>query len=400
MAVAEIGDLEHALDLALKVDLAAADPVDRRAAVAALGRLESKFTALQAEIVGEYDAKKDWVRAGHRSPAVGVRETAKVPAPSAHRAVAVARSLREMPLTADALRHGSLSTAHAMRLRKTATRPAFAGDGERLLVAKAATLTWSEWLKTVAYWEQLADDETSDPADPDPRDTRAEFHAHRTLDGRGDLIGTLGPVGFEAFEEALHRIERELFQADWRDAVEQHGKDATSADMRPPAQRRAAALVEMAHRAMSAPKDGKRPLPLVVIHTDPDTLNAELARVLDIEPPELLGTPRMCETDAGTVIGPSAMMREALAGTIRRLVHTSRSHVLDYGREVRLFTGPLRQAIIHAARTCTEPGCDTRASRCEIDHRQDWNTGGHTRADNAQPLCRGDHRHKPRTDPG
>ena len=304
MAVAEIGDLEHALDMALKVDFGAAASHDRSSAVAVLGRLESKLTALSAEIVGEYDVKKDWVRAGYRSPAVGVRETANVPAPTAHRLVSVARSLRDMPITSESLRDGSINAAHAMRLRKTATRDAFAA-GEELLVGQAKTLTWSQWLKAVAYWEQLADDDDSDPADPDPRDTKAEFHANRTLDGYGELNGRLGPVGFEAFEEALHRIEREIFQTDWSDAVNRLGKDATTADIaRTPAQRRAAALVEMAHRATTAPKDGKRPLPLVVIHTDPDTFNSELARVLGIDAPDPLGTARRCETDTGTVIAP------------------------------------------------------------------------------------------------
>ena len=68
---------------------------------------------------------------------------------------------------------------------------------------------------------------------------------------------------------------------------------------------------------------------------------------------------------------------------------------------MRLFTGMLRQAIIHAARTCAADGCEERASRCEIDHIQPVAAaGGETKASNGRPLCRTDHRHRTRTDPG
>ena len=145
----------------------------------------------------------------------------------------------------------------------------------------------------------------------------------------------------------------------------------------------------------TAPKDAKRPLPLVVIHTDLDTFNRELARVLHVEAPAPLGTERVCELDSGSSIAPNEMIRLALHGTVRRLVCDSPSHVLDYGHDVRLFTGKLRQAIIHAARTCAAPGCEVRASRCEIDHVLPAAVGGRTESGNGRPLCTSDHRARP-----
>lgn len=401
MALAETIDVSEAIEILAKVDFGAVEPGERRRCLALVAQIEAQWTAAKAALIGEYDTKKDWAAVGHRSPAVGVGRTAKMPIPAARQAVSLGRALRRMPETQAALATGSITTMHAMRLRPTSKRPQFAAGGEAFLVEQASVLSWKDWLTAVNTWESYADDENAPDADGDPRDQHAYFNASALMDGMGRLDGVLGPVGFEAFEEALHRIENELFNDDWAEAVQRAGAAATPDDLsRTPAQRRAAALVEMAHRAMTAPANGKRSLPLVVIHTDPDTFNRELARVLGVEPPTPLGTARLCELDSGTAIRPSEMIRLALHGTVRRLVYTSKSHVLDYGTGVRLYRGALRQAIIHASRTCDEPECDVRASRCEIDHRQPAAVGGPTSAANGHPLCRPGHRHKSRTEPG
>jgi hypothetical protein len=46
--------------------------------------------------------------------------------------------------------------------------------------------------------------------------------------------------------------------------------------------------------------------------------------------------------------------------------------------------------------TCTFPGCQRRASRCDLDHRIPWESGGPTCPCNLQPLCRRHHRVKQR----
>ena len=404
MAVAEVTDLSDAMDIAVKVDFGASTPRDRRQAVASIARLESQLVALKAGVIGTFDRENDWAGYGYPSPATAVREIAKVPMRQARQSVSLARALRRMPRTAAALADGTLSTAHAMRLRVAAKRRTFA-QGEALLVEQASALRWSEWLEVVGYWESCADDaETDDPGDPgaaDRREAKARLSATKGFDGMGDIEGQLDPVGFEAFSEALRRIENELFDDEWRATKQRVGDGALPDNMpRTATQRRAAALVEMAHRAMTAPADGKRPLPLVVIHTDPDTFNRELARLIGVDAPEPLGTKRMHELASGTVIDPSAVIRAALHGEVRRLVYTTPSHVLDYGRAVRLFTGALRQAIIHAARRCVTEGCEVPASRCEIDHVIEWGDLGVTASDNGEPRCRPDHRHKSRRGPG
>ncbi|MEM9203879.1 MAG: HNH endonuclease signature motif containing protein [Actinomycetota bacterium] len=404
MAVAELTDLSDAMDVAVKVDFNACTPRDRRQALAAVARLESQMMALKGAVVDAYDRHHDWSGYGHPSAATGVRETAKMPMHAARQAVSLGRAVRGMPITWAALADGSLTTAHALRLRVAAKRAAFA-ESEALLVDQAKTLRWRDWLTAIAYWESLADDDESpDPGDPNALDSdeaKARLSVTQGFDGTGHIEGRLGPVGFEAFSEALRRIENDLFADEWRATKEQVGPDAVPADMpRTAGQRSAAALVEMAHRAITAPADGKRPLPLIVIHTDPDTFNRELARLIGVDEPEPLGTTRMHELASGTIVEPTAVSRAALHGDVRRLIYRSPSHVLDYGRAVRLFTGPLRQAIIHAARTCAAEGCEVPASRCEVDHVVEWDDHGVTAAHNAQPLCRADHRHKTKHGPG
>lgn len=402
MAVAELTDLCEAMDIASKVDFGTCTPRDRRHALRQLASLDAQLMVLKADVADAYDRRRDWAGFGFASPAVGVRETAHVPMAAARQWVGLGRAMRTMPLVRQALADAEITASHAQRLRASATRPQFGEWGEAFLLEQAGVLRWKDWLTVVDRFEQYADDENQPSKLPDP-DALPEHGTVQVseLPGGGELIAQLDKVGYEAVEEVLHRIEQELFWEEWKRLVDEHGLAATPSMMSTRAQRRARALVEMAHRAATAPKDGKRPLPVVVVHMDPDTLNRALARLLNVKAPESLGTSFMSELDSGRTIAPDEALRLALHGTVRRLVYESPSHVLNYGRDVRLFTGMLRQAIIHAARTCAADGCEERASRCEIDHIQPVAAaGGETKASNGRPLCRTDHRHRTRTDPG
>ena len=172
----------------------------------------------------------------------------------------------------------------------------------------------------------------------------------------GRIDAWLDPIGFTVFDEALRAIEREFFEEDWRLAREEYGPDATVEQLgRDAAQRRADALVEMAQRATTAPAGGKRPEPLVIIHTDAATFEAAVASLTrdDVEFPD----DRLCELDDGTVITPAEMVEQAILGHVRRIVFGGPGVLLDFGRSQRLFTGALRQAIQARDRRCGHDGC-------------------------------------------
>lgn len=67
----------------------------------------------------------------------------------------------------------------------------------------------------------------------------------------------------------------------------------------------------------------------------------------------------------------------------------SKGHVVDYGRKMRLFEGPARDAAKVLVRRCQHPGCDLPAGWSDIDHNIEWTDNGGTDQSNAGVLCSG-----------
>ena len=398
--MAELGDLSEAIGLAAKVDFAALPGAEVEASAELVQRLKAQLAGLEAEVIGAYDASMQWAAAGHRSAKVALRHRCRMHGGEAAGVVSLARALRSMPATSLALADGVITANHARRLARAATRPEFA-DAEAFLLDKAGSLSFRDFERAVAYWEQVVDEARrgDDPEPPDPREVNREVHVSKTLSDMTRVDAWLDPVGGATFGEVLRRIETELFDADWQQAKNEYG-DAVTVDRlwRTPAQRRADALVEMAVRAATAPAGGKRPRPLVIIHTDIDTFTTALSKYFGVQGPAPVGgVERLCELDDGTVISPNQMIEQALAGHVRRLVFESPGVILDYGRTQRLFTGALREAVCARDRECDHEGCEIPARQCEIDHIVDWDHGGHTNHRNGKARCTYHHRNwKPR----
>ncbi len=399
MALAELDDVGEAIGLAAKTDFAGLSGVEVEAAAEAVQRLKAQLAALEAEVVGAYEASMQWA-AGHCSVKVALRHRCRMFGGEAGAVVSLARALRSMPGTGLALADGVITVNHARRLARAASRPEFV-EAEAFLLGKAGSLSFKDFERAVAYWEQVVDEARrgDDPEPPDPREVNREAHVSKTLSDMTRVDAWLDPVGGAAFREALRRIEIELFDADWQQAKNEYGDRVTVDRLwRTPAQRRADALVEMAVRASTAPADGVRPLPLVIVHADIDTFTIALSNYLGVEGPAPVGgVERLCELDDGTVISPTQMIEQALAGHVRRLVFESPGVILDYGRKQRLFTGALREAVCARDRVCDHAGCEIPARQCEIDHMQEWDNGGHTSHRNGKARCSFHHRNwKPR----
>jgi hypothetical protein len=275
-----------------------------------------------------------------------------------------------MPATRAALAAGDISEAHAHRLA-TLNAPDVAApfvEAEGFLVGQARSMRWDDFMTATEYWLRCAREDTE--PDPDTRDRdHRKVHLSRGLRGTGVLSGELTPVARTIVGTELERREQELFDADWAEARARLGDAATVADLgRTPAQRRHDALVEMAVRSATAPKDGKRPRPLVSVLVGYD-------RFKDV-----------CELMDGTVVSPVTAGALLDEGVIERIVLDGPSRVLDLGR-ARSFTGAARRAVEVRDRRCTERGCDTPAGRCQVDHIWRYADGGPTRADNGRLLC-------------
>jgi hypothetical protein len=172
-------------------------------------------------------------------------------------------------------------------------------------------------------------------------------------------------------DNALRRIEAELFDADWAEARERRGEAAGVADLgRTAAQRRADAVVEMARRAGAVPEGARRPEPLFSVLVGYETFAG-----------------RMCELANGTVVSPGSLVHWLDEVWVERVVFDSPSRVIDVGAARRLFAGATRRAVQLRDRQCFHPPCTQPAEDCEIDHVEPWSAGGATVAANGRVAC-------------
>ncbi|HEX6423717.1 MAG TPA: DUF222 domain-containing protein [Acidimicrobiales bacterium] len=369
-----VSALVAAVDALVGVDADAVGDGELAAAMVSLRRVQARLGAVTAEFSAVFDARCVYADDGSRSAADWIATRCRLPKRQVSGEVRLGRRLRAMPVTAAALGAGDIGVAHARKLGALCANPRTAaefGAGEAVLVGHARTMRFDDFERICDHWR-----DTVDPDGPERRRGRDE--ALRRVDlspglgGVGLLEGYLTPVANAAVGGALERIEGELFAADWADARARHGESASVALLaRTGAQRRHDALVEMAHRAMTAPPDGKRPRPLVSVVVGHETFAG-----------------RICELAGGTVIAPGAVA-ELLGddGTlIERVVFDGPNRIVDISA-ARSFRGTLRRVLELKHRRCTHPTCDVPAHRCQGDHIVAWSHGGLTTQHNGQLQC-------------
>jgi hypothetical protein len=352
-----------------------------------LQRQKNRLLAGELGVVRAFERRGTWQVDGAKSAAGWLARKLRAPLPVMRRLTRLARRLPGLPATAQALAGGDISAEHAEALARVAGSPrravrdAFDAEVERSYVGYAIDNEFEDFADSLRVWQDWVDqDGAEDQADSDHE--ARHLHLSETIRGNWVLNGQLDPVVGAEVAEALRRIDRELFEADWADAKAVHGEDTRLEHLaRSPAQRRADALGEMARRASTAPKEGKRPRPLFVAHLGADSLK------------------RLCETALGTPITPGQLVPLITQADIERIVYAGESReVLDLGAKTRFFTGALRRAIQLRDRQCVEPGCRIPADQCEVDHDTPNSLGGPTNQFNGKCRCRTSHRHKSRTD--
>jgi hypothetical protein len=96
---------------------------------------------------------------------------------------------------------------------------------------------------------------------------------------------------------------------------------------------------------------------------------------------------RRSETSTGVPVPPLEALQAAVAGRVRRLVLDDCGVIVNQGRKQRLFSGAIRDTIKLLAAHCGHPGCTVPGRCCQIDHVEEWISGGHTDGDNADIDC-------------
>jgi hypothetical protein len=370
VATPEVRPVDSAVDELAALDVDGLDDATVATGLVDVRRVRARLAAVEARLIGEVDRRRHWAAERYRSTAAWLAASDNTSVTGAREDVRLARRLRSMPATEAALAAGDISVDHAPRLAVLNAPDVAAAfsEAEAFLVGQARSMRWPDFVKATEYWLRHAR-EDSEP-DPDKRDRdHRGVELHDGLRGTGLLSGELTQVCKLTFGGALGRIEKELFDADWAEARGRLGDSATAADLRrTPRQRRHDALQEMAIRAMTAPRKGKRPRPLVSVLVGEDTLR------------------RVCELADDTVIAPGLVASMLSDADIERVVYDGPSRVIDLGR-ARRFTGAARRAVELQQRHCPDGGCHVRAEDCEIDHVWRWTDGGPTRPDNGAPRC-------------
>ncbi|MFC7405559.1 HNH endonuclease signature motif containing protein [Georgenia alba] len=387
--------------------------------------LRRRTEALTTRTLAVVETDGRWAVEGARSFASWWRYRSGRHASTASREVRRARALRDhLPATAAALMAGRITADHASTLAHHTTdsdaRRAKLADpdvGEDFLVGYATKMDASRFARVVRTWSHRVDPQAADRTYVEDSD-REEFFLAETTDGYVPG-GWLSPSTGRTLMTALKaRI----------------GTPAAD-DRRSPAQRRAAALGDLArlaldsgtlrpgarirpHLAVTVPLEtletlagastpahragcpaGTHPAGTDPAGTDPAgtrpssadcvcaafrpdrTITADLdaAALADAEPATF---------DDGNPVAPTLLARLTCSSHLHRVIFGPDSEVLDVGREERLFTAAQTRAIIARDGHCRFPGCDGPPGEGEIHHSiWWWSQQGETRTALGILLC-------------
>ncbi|WP_327045756.1 HNH endonuclease [Microbispora sp. NBC_01189] len=89
----------------------------------------------------------------------------------------------------------------------------------------------------------------------------------------------------------------------------------------------------------------------------------------------------------GHLLPVVSVHRLARTSTLVRIVMNAAGQVLDMGRKVRLATPAQRRAVFARYATCWVDGCPLPATMCQIDHAENWCSGGLTDLKLLGPAC-------------
>ena len=345
-----------------------ADLLDAAGLAQELGRLRrliARLEAREAELIESAARRGVPQEDGFGSATAWLVAMTGDPPPVCRSRVAVARALREMPLTRAAFASGDLSEPRVRLLaRCRELAPESYARDERLLVAWARTLAARAFPVAVAHWQRLADADGA-LADAGRAFTRRRLHVSATWGGMVRLDGDLDPESGAVVICALGSL------------AEPAALD--SGDDRTPQQRRADALVEICRRHLDS---SDRPVvggerPHLTVTVDPATLAGRGQLLVDL--------------DTGPITF-EAVRRLVCDAAVTPVITGPDGNPVATGRRTRVVAPSLRRALHQRDQGCTHPGCDVPARWCDAHHVVHWADGGRTQADNLRLLCRRHHR--------
>jgi hypothetical protein len=360
--------------------LAAVTPTDRGRWAVAMQRCVSQVDAVATNAARDFDANGD-LEGAHGSVA-WLAHAAHFSKRRAKHVIANGRALERMPEVDAAFTRGDVSGEHVSTLSKAQSlNPKAFAKSEDELVDAASTLRFDTFCRRVAYWRQEAEPDVDEDEAERAHDARSA-HASTTFENTVVIDATLDAVGGAIWMRELQRLEKQLFEQDWKAAKERLGRDPYVHELdRTPAQRRADAMVLMAQRSAAKPDGAVEARVLLQVLVGYETFAG-----------------RICELADGTVLTPGQVVSLLDHADVQRVVYGGPSCVLDVGAKQRLFKGATRTAVQLGDLECqAHESCDVRFPDCEVDHVEPWAWGGATVQANGELKCRWHHRRRQRS---
>ncbi|MET7875834.1 DUF222 domain-containing protein [Micromonospora profundi] len=366
-----------AVDDCASASLWALSDAELLASLDAAHAASQRLAAVELGLVRELDARGLALTEGATSTAVWLRDRLRLSGRAARQLVQLAATLDAAPTAVrNALHDGTITVEQGRVVAETvAALPVEAGPevtdkATHLLIAWAdrfdpATLSRLGERVLAHVAPDLADQ--AELAALDRAAARAEARRHVTLsdqqDGQVRLSGSLDTETASLLREAIDPL----------------CAPAGAHDGRSPGELRADALGEICRLALRTgnlpDNGGDRPQLVVTVSLDA-LVNGVHAGTLE----------------SGARLTPGAIRRLACDAAVLPAVLGGDSQILDVGRQRRLFTGPLRRALVLRDGGCAFPGCDRPPRWCDGHHVHHWADGGTTALGNAVLLCGHHHR--------
>ena len=287
------------------------------------------------------------------------------PAAAAGR-VAVARGLDDLPLATEAFADGDFSYPHAAMIARTAEKlgDKMEANAETIMVTAAKELDLGR-LRVVTLKLQHFMDPDSVREEANESYERRFLSLSQTLDGVFYLNGRLDSEGGAILQTALNAL----------------GGPPTAEDRRPPKQRRADLLVELARQQLDGgnlPEVGGQRPHLAVTVSIATLANQPGSPAADLE----WAQPIPAET----------ARRLACDAAVTPVFFGSESNQPRADKTTRVISGSQRKALVVRDKGCRFPGCDRPVDWTDAHHLKHWADGGKTVMDNLVLLCRRHHR--------
>ncbi|GLH96285.1 HNH endonuclease signature motif containing protein [Phytohabitans aurantiacus] len=342
-------------------------------AVRAVHDAEQMLAAVKLHLVREIDGRSLPIAQEAASTAVWLRARLQVSINTARRMVDLARVLDERPVLDAALSSAAVNVEQAQVVAKAVhdlageVSPDVVDLAEKTLIAEHADQEPAVLRKLadriLAYVApEVAEDADRRTAERDEK--RAEQTRAFTLTNNGD--GRFRVTGW-LDAEAAAIVDAAL------DPLCKPDLDRT------PAQRRADALVEICRLALRTEQlpDNGGDRPQIALTVPYDVVRKQLSHG---------------QLDTGERLTAQQVRRLACDARILPVVLGGDGQILDVGQSRRLFTGPLRRALVVRDGGCAFPGCDRPPQWCDAHHIRHWADGGPTSLGNGVLLCGHHHR--------